>query len=287
MIAVESIPQLNGRRALAAMRLGTAGAALANCEVCIHRCGVDRQRGPAGVCGAASAPRVFSAQVEVGDELELIPTFAIALSGCNIRCAFCITGNESWHAARGTPIDTAALAARATYALETGAAKSIMILGGEPTVHLPWLLAFVALLPEDARVILKTNGLSTAAARDLLDGLFNVWVVDYKFGNDGCAQELSRTSGYCAAVEETLVLAGDRADLIVRHLLMPGHVECCWKPIAAWIAEHLPAAKVSLRFGYWPAWKAESIPGLDRPIAGTEQADALAVAHRFGLRLIP
>ena len=268
-------------------RLAAARAALAHCEVCAHRCGVDRLAGPAGICGAGSSPRIFSAQVEVGDELELIPSFTIALSGCNMRCAFCITGDESWHAARGTQIDTAVLAARAARALENGTAKSILILGGEPTVHLPWLLEFAALLPADARLILKTNGLSTAPARELLDGLFDVWLVDFKFGSNSCAMELSRTPGYRAALEETLLWAAEHAELIVRHLLMPGHVECCWKPVAAWIAEHLPEAKVSLRFGYWPAWKAERIPGLDRPISDTEQADALAIAQHFGLHLIP
>lgn len=275
------------RRALAAGRIEGAVAALAHCEVCVQRCGVDRRHGPAGVCGAAGAPRIFSSQVEVGDELELIPVFAIALSGCNIRCAFCITGDESWHAARGTAIDTAKLAARATNALKTGAAKSILILGGEPTIHLPWLVEFVSLLPEDARVVLKTNGLSTAPAREMLDGLFDVWLVDFKFGNDRCALELSRTPGYRGAIEETLAWAVDHADLIVRHLLMPGHLDCCWKPIAAWLSEHLPDAKVSLRFGYWPAWQAARTPGLDRPITTAEQTEALAIARHFGLHLIP
>lgn len=229
----------------------------------------------------------FSAQVEVGDELELIPAFTIALSGCNLRCAFCITGDASWHAARGAEIDTLALAARAADAVTSGLAKTILILGGEPTVHLPWLIEFVTLLPDDARLILKTNGLSTGAARELLDGLFDVWLVDFKFGDDRCAFDLSGTSGYRAAVGETLLWANARADLIVRHLLMPGHVECCWKPVAAWIAEHLPMAKVSLRFGYWPAWKAERIPGLDRPITLAEQTEALAIARQFRLHLIP
>jgi putative pyruvate formate lyase activating enzyme len=273
--------------ALATTAHEAAMSALGECELCAHRCGVNRLAGPAGMCGAGSVPRIFSAQIEVGDEMELIPAFTIALSGCNMRCAFCITGDESWHAGRGRDPDTAALAARAARAIESGAAKSVLILGGEPTVHLPWLLEFAALLPAEAHLILKTNGLSTAHARELLDGVFDVWLVDFKFGSNDCAMKLSRTPGYRAALEETLVWASTRTDLIVRHLLMPGHIECCWKPIAAWLAEHLPEVKVSLRFGYWPAWQAERIAGLDRAITTAEQADAVAIAQRFGLRLIP
>ena len=53
-------------------------------------------------------------------------------------------------------------------------------------MHLPWLLEFAALLPAEAPLILKTNGLSTAHARELLDGVFDVWLVDFKFGSDDC-----------------------------------------------------------------------------------------------------
>jgi putative pyruvate formate lyase activating enzyme len=278
---------LRSRRAVAAGRFEIARAALARCELCSHRCGVNRLLRPAGVCNAWHVPRIFSAQVEVGDELELIPSFAIALSGCNMRCNFCITGDESWHASRGRTVDTIALARAATRALESGAARSVLILGGEPTVHLPWLLELVSQLPGDARLILKTNGLSTPEARALLAGLFDVWLVDFKFGDDRCAGELARTAGYCASVRDTLKWAESDAELIVRHLLMPGHVDCCWRAVAAWLSRHMPKTKVSLRFGYWPAWKALRMPGMNRPICNKEQELALTVAHDLGLRLIP
>jgi putative pyruvate formate lyase activating enzyme len=286
-MATPARKSFRGRQALAAARFEIASAALARCELCSHRCGVNRLLRPAGVCNAGHVPRIFSAQVEVGDELELIPSFAIALSGCNMRCSFCITGDESWHASRGQMVDTTALARSATRALESGAARSLLVLGGEPTVYVPWLLELVSRLPEDARLILKTNGLSTPEARALLAGLFDVWLVDFKFGDDRCAWELARMAEYCAPVRETLKWAEADAELIVRHLVMPGHVDCCWGPVAAWLSRHIPTAKVSLRFGYWPAWKALRMPGMNRPICNKEEELALAVAHDLGLRLIP
>lgn len=264
-----------------------AEAALATCEICHHRCGVDRLSGPAGRCGAGAGAHVFSAQIEVGDEMEIIPTYAVALAGCNMRCAFCITGDESWHPQRGQPLTAATMAGRAGAAIESGRASSVQILGGEPTVHLPWLLELVAAMPEHARLVLKTNGLSTAAARSLLDGLFDLWIVDFKFGGDTCAENLSRTPGYTAAVRETLRWAAGHTDLIIRHLLMPGHVECCWRPVAEWIACHLPGEKVSLRSGYWPSWRAADHPGLDRPLEPGELSSAREIARRFNLNLVP
>ena len=74
------------------------------------------------------------------------PSFAIAFSGCDLRCAFCITGAESWNPRAGEPFQAAELARQAANAVDRGA-RTIMILGGEPTVHLPAALELVALLP--------------------------------------------------------------------------------------------------------------------------------------------
>ncbi|MDB6076349.1 MAG: Radical superfamily protein [Akkermansiaceae bacterium] len=278
---------LPARARLALERLEKARAALATCEICLHRCSVNRLAGPAGRCGADAEPHVFSAQVEVGDEWELIPAYAIALAGCNMRCSFCITGDESWHPQRGHWLDAVTVAGRAAAAIESGRARSLLVLGGEPTIHLPWLLKLVASMPDKAHLVLKTNGLSSAPAREILADLFDVWVVDFKFGCDACAAELSRTPGYTAAVCETLLWAAEHTDLIIRHLLLPGHVECCWRPAAEWIASRLPLAKVSLRAGYWPSWRAVNQAPLNRPLASGELSAATEIARSLNLRLVP
>jgi len=274
-----------GRAALAADRARQARAALAACRLCAHDCGVNRLAGQRGVCRATDETRVFSAQVEVADELELIPTFAIALSGCDLRCAFCITGLESWNPLAGQRLDPSGLAARAARALDRGA-RSVMILGGEPTIHLPAALEIVAGLPDAAPLVWKTNAHSSAQARSLLDGVFDVWLADYKFGNDACASRLAQIENYTAVVRENLLWANARRGLIVRHLLLPGHVMCCWEPMARWIATALPSARVSLRSGFWPAWKAGRHPELRGTVGRTEECRATAIARNYGLHLI-
>lgn len=274
------------RSELAARRAQAARASLSCCHLCAHQCGADRSAGPAGRCHAGPFGRVFSAQTEVADELVLGPVFAIALAGCDLRCDFCITGRESWDARAGEPLDAAALAARAVAAQNAGA-QTIMILGGEPTVHLPDVLVLVAHLPDSAQLAWKTNAHASPFARTLLEGIFDVWVADFKFGNDACANRLARTPDYLGPVCETLRWAARDHDLIVRHLLMPGHVECCWQPIAAWLAHHLPGTPVSLREGFWPAWRARSHRELTGPATSNELARAHAIAYAHGLRLLP
>jgi putative pyruvate formate lyase activating enzyme len=289
MIATLPVAQPARRRsrsAVAAERALIAREMLANCHLCAHHCGVNRLHGSAGLCHAGAQTQFFSAQVEVSDELELIPTFAVALCGCDLRCDFCITGKSSWNPAAGVGLDVNSMANRAKEAL-AGGARSIMILGGEPTIHLPAVLELVSALPDDARLVWKTNAHGSAEARALLDGMFDVWLADYKFGNDDCARSLAKVADYSAIVRENLMWAGVHSELIVRHLLMPGHVECCWRPAAEWLAKCLPGVKVNLRSGFWPAWQSGRHPEFKQPIRAVETNMALTIAREHGLDLIP
>ncbi len=273
------------RSARARTRAALAHAALADCRFCAHPCGVNRLAGERGLCHAGREVHVFSAQVEVSDELELIPTFAIAFSGCDLRCDFCITGAPSWNPRLGEPLGLETLAARAKDALADGA-RTIMILGGEPTVHLPAALELVAALPDSAKLVWKTNAHGSAQARNLLDGLFDVWLADFKFGNDACARRLAKIPDYVRVVQENLRWADEHSELIVRHLLMPGHVECCWRPVAEWLASELPGVKVNLRSGFWPAWHSARHAELRGTVSRAESELAKGIAGECGLNLV-
>jgi putative pyruvate formate lyase activating enzyme len=73
---------------------------------------------------------------------------------------------------------------------------------------------------------------------------------------------------------------------MVRHLLMPGHVECCWQPVAEWLASSLPAVKVNLRSGFWPAWQAARHPELRGTVSTPESEQAWEIAHECRLNLV-
>ena len=274
------------RASLARERALAARMMLTDCHFCAHHCGVNRVNGPLGACRTGTESRVFLSQTELTDELELVPTFAIAFSGCDLRCDFCITGAESWSARAGEPFEADVTAAKAKAALKDGA-RTIMILGGEPTIHVHAALELLALLPDSAKLVWKTNAHGSAQARDLLEGMFDVWLADFKFGNDDCARRLAKVPGYLEVVKENLLWANAHSELIVRHLLMPGHVCCCWEPVAAWLAENLPGVKVNLRSGFWPAWRARFHKELSGTVSRNEAGLARQIAECCGLNLIP
>lgn len=266
-------------------RAAAAWAALADCRLCAHLCGVNRLAGEQGLCHAGTEVRVFSAQVEVSDEVELVPMYSIALSGCDLRCDFCITGRESWNSRAGRRLDVAAVAAQARDALRNGA-RTVMILGGEPTIHLPAALDIVAALPADAKLVWKTNAHESEEAHAFLDGLFDVWLADFKFGNDACAERLAKVPDYSAVTRRNLLWAATQSELIVRHLLMPGHVDCCWQPVAAWLQAELPGVKVNLRAGFWSGWHAKRHAELRATVSAGERERAWKIAEAYQLNLI-
>ena len=119
-----------------------------------------------------------------------------------------------------------------------------------------------------------------------MDGMFDIWLADFKFGNDTCAQNLAKTPDYVRVVKENLRWAAAHSELIVRHLLMPGHVECYWQPVAEWLAGNLPGTRVNLRSGFWPAWQVSRHVDMCRTVSTSESERAIDLARHLGLNLI-
>jgi len=266
------------------LRLAQARRHLSDCTLCEHRCAADRLAGERGPCKAGPVPRVFRHRVEWGEEEELCPSHIFYLSGCDWRCKFCIAEANAFDPSRGVPLTADFL----REALEQGRAKgarNLQWLGGEANIHLPGILEAMAEIDDMPPVIWKSNFHMTPDVFDLLDGVVAVYLADFKFGSDACARNLARVDDHHRIVTRNLLLAADRADLIVRHLFMPGHLDCCTKPVIDWMAEHLPETKFSLRDGFLPRWQANVI-GLGRTPADQEIAAAREYACDAGLRCI-
>ncbi len=220
---------------------------LKHCELCEWRCGVDRTSGERGPCGLGAETRVVQHYVSVTEEAEIIPALRVYLAGCNFRCCFCDTAPECLDAGRGEVVDPCAYATR-------GGLKSISVLGGEPTLHAQTLRAWAA--GAGVPLAINTNLYMTPLTLELLDGVAAWYLADFKFGNDECARRLAGVPKYSAVVRRNLTWIVGRTPLIVRHLLMPGHLDCCLRPVAEWLAANLPGTRFQLYTGFVPCWRA-------------------------------
>jgi len=266
-------------------RAEAARATLTRCRLCAFECGADRTMGPAGACRSDAVSRVFHEGVEWAGERELVPSYVISLSGCNMACSFCLTGGPSQDGRAGRPLEADALGAR--IAKQAPHLRSVTILGGEPSIHLDGALEIAARIPGALPLVWKTNAYMSREALALLDGIPKVVLADYKFGNDECSSTLARVPRYTEVVRANLRWAAERGRLIVRHLLMPGHISCCLAGVAEWMARDLPGVPLSLMTGYLPVFRAAGDPTMGRTVGSNEVAKAWDIVRSLKLPLAP
>ena len=229
--------------------------------------------------------RVYKHRVEYGEEWELVPSHLFYLSGCDLRCAFCVAEANAFDPRRGRPLTAEWLATAVELGRDEGA-RTLQWVGGEPTIHLPAILDAMAGCSELPRIVWKSDFHGTSEAFALLDGVVDVYLADFKFGDDGCARRVAGIENYRAILTRNLVRASRQGDLIVRHLLLPGHFDCCYRPIVAWLRTNMPDVKFSIRDSYLPSWQAFRHAELARPLEPGAGDRARDLAARAGMRVI-
>jgi putative pyruvate formate lyase activating enzyme len=303
---------------------------LTHCNFCKWECGVDRSVGAKlGACKLAAETRVSSWFHHTGEELVYRGrqgSGTIFFTSCNMRCAFCQNGDISTDRLNGEPVTARMLAAMA-WRLRSEGCHNVNWVGGDPAIHLHTIVEAIAQLeelephtaeldaafatkadwflhapvaPEGARyagrfnvpMLWNSNFYLSDEAMRLLRVLIDVWLPDHKFGPGRCAIELARTPRYWETVNAHLLKLRDWGeDFTIRHLVMPGHVDCCTVPVLEWIAATLPGVPVNVMDQYHPdnycdpaneKYQERYAPLARRP-SPKEIAVAYAHAERLGI----
>ncbi len=251
--------------------------------LCERRCGVDRLSNARAPCGLGQETWCFKRHISYAEEVELLPSYMVYFAGCNFRCRFCVQGPTCFSPRAGVLFEPEASARDFQGVIDRGA-RTINLLGGEPSLHLHTILELAAAAEHPLPLVLNTNMYMSPEVIDLLDGVIALYIADFKFGSDRCAQEIAGIDRYTEVVTRNLIAASKRADLIVRHLLMPGHVDCCLRPVAEWLHAHLPGVRFTLMTGYVPAWQAAGSRGdLARTLTETERREAQQILSELSL----
>ncbi len=254
-----------------------------HCRLCPRDCGVDRTAGERGYCGLDDKAHCFREMLHRAEEAELSPSHQVYFSGCNLRCGYCTVVEWNEQPLAVPEMDLEELV-RAVDRRRQQGARNINLLGGEPTASLPGILALLARVRSTTQVVLNSNMYYNDCVDDLLRGLIDVCLADLKCGNPRCAAALLDAEDYVEVARRTIRRAAEHADLIVRHLLLPGHQDCCLRPTLQWLAAELPQVKVSLRTNYVPPIEAAFAP--TQYVTSREAEAALDYARHLGLHLI-
>jgi len=277
----------DGATTLLALKTELARRILKSCDLCERKCGVNRAARERGHCGVLET-RICSEFLHMGEEPDLVPSYTVFFAGCTFNCVFCQNWDISTRPESGIVIDPGELAAMIESRAEggrTGAARNVNWVGGDPTSNLPFILEVLERCDANIPQVWNSNMYITEKTLRLLEGVIDIYLTDFKYGNDVCAQRLSNADDYTKVVTRNHLLARKQAEMIIRHLVLPNHFDCCTAPILKWISENLDGVKVNVMSQYRPEHWARDYDDISRPLRMSEYRDALELAEELGLDL--
>lgn len=270
-----------GLQVLQALALGE----LSHCDLCGWKCGVNRFLGERGKCGLGSQFFASDPFIHVAEESVINPAAVTNLAGCALRCKYCIA-YKTWKPENFNPLDTKAYWDK-TRELMKGQIPVNTIEFTNPTESLPAVIGVLASAPEDLRkpVVMNCHLYGSQCFYELAAPVTDIWLPDLRYGNNGCAQALSGIDRYMEYAKlglDEMVKSG--AKVLVRILVLPGHVSCCHEPALKLLAEYKPRVWVSILDQYVPEHEAHLDPNLKRRPTGSEIAEVETLVKKFGLR---
>ncbi len=266
------------------LKVELARRILKSCHFCERRCGFDRTAGKVGVCGVGERSRIASEFMHHGEESVLIPSYTIFFNGCTFHCQYCQNWDISQYPNAGGEVSPQTLAKLVEGAREDGA-RNVNWVGGDPTPNLHNILVALNECKVSIPSVWNSNMYCSLEAMKLLFGTQDVYLTDFKYGNNECALRYSKVPNYFEVVARNHKLAFADAELIIRHLVLPEGLECCTRPVLKWILDNLGAmVRTNVMEQYRPEAKAYKYPEISSRLTGDEFRRALEIAREVGLQ---
>ena len=263
-----------------------------NCNLCPRQCGVDRTAGEKGFCGCPDIALVAKTMVHKWEEPVLAGnggSGAIFFGGCTLGCTYCQNRSISKSPA-GKSMDSFQLRAVMEDLIAQGAENIDLV---TPTHFLPTILPALE-KPLPVPVVYNCGGYESVETIRILSGKIDIYLPDMKYADNALAVFLSGATDYfetaSAAIREMVKQVGPVQwdgekvvrGVIIRHLILPGHVENSLK-VLDWIADTFTPGEVlvSLMRQYTPM--AGLAAPLDRTVTDEEYDAVLSWMYLNGL----
>lgn len=276
-------------------------AALRDCALCPRRCHVDRTAGRTGYCGAGPGFGIGSICIHRGEEPVLVGEKGICnifFTRCNLQCAYC--QNYQISRSRGGveehTLDLDGVLQRVARHLDDGVRRVGFV---SPSHCIPQMMQIIRAL-ETRRprpvFVYNTNSYDLVDTLRALDGVIDVYLPDLKYMDPALSERLSGARDYpavaAAALREMYRQKGSRigldpaggieTGLILRHLVLPGHVENSLECLRFIAGDLSPAVHLSMLAQYRPTPSVSADPDLGRTLRRDEYDAVLAEMDRLG-----
>ncbi|MCD6262643.1 MAG: radical SAM protein [Deltaproteobacteria bacterium] len=280
-------------------RVETAVRVLEECTLCPRQCRVNRTEGQEGVCRTGRRAIVASYNAHFGEESPLVGKYGsgtIFISSCNLLCSFC-QNFEISHLREGVEVEPEQMAGMMLSLAERGCHNINFV---TPTHVVPQILEALLIAVEGGLrlpLVYNSSGYDEVDTLRLLDGIFDIYMPDFKFWEPQWAERYCNAADYPEkarlAIREMHRQVGDlivnqdgiaERGLLVRHLVMPGGIAGT-KEIMQFIANEIsPNTYVNVMDQYRPCGKAFEDEFINRQLSAHEFRSAKKAALDAGLK---
>ncbi len=272
-----------------------------NCALCPRQCHANRQHGR-GYCGEGHEVRVVRASLHMWEEPCISGqsgSGTVFFPGCPLGCVFC-QNREIAQGGGGHVLTTAQLSRLFLILQERGAANINLV---TPTHFVPQIIE--ALLLSKAAglrvpVVYNTSGYERVETLRRLEGLVDIYLPDLKYYSSELSARYSNARDYflyaSRAVAEMVRQVGGpcfdrtwngeqmmRRGVIVRHLVLPGHVRDSREVIKYLYDTYKDDIFISIMSQYTPPAKPADDPVLGRRVTPREYERVVDYAIGLGV----
>ena len=271
------------------------------CRLCPRECGVNRVHGQIGYCGMTAELMAARAALHYWEEPCISGTEGsgtVFFSGCTLRCVFC-QNHQIASGEIGKPVTEERLSQIFLELQQQGANNINLVTAGHFLPMVTAALRDAKLQGLTIPVVYNTGGYEKPEMLELLEGLVDIWLPDYKYRSSQLAKKYSCAEDYpnraAEALKEMVRQAGRpvfdergmmKKGVIVRHLVLPGCVHDSKDVLEYLWDTYGDQIYVSIMGQYTPLPHVEVYPELNRRITKEEYEEVVDYARFLGMKQV-
>lgn len=246
---------------------------LEKCEVCPHKCKINRKNNKIGRCKASDKVKIALYSTHDFEEPCISGkkgSGTVFFSNCNLNCVYC-QNYEISQQGKGKEISIEELA---NIFLEQQNKNVENINLVTPTSYVPQIIEAIKIAKERGLkipIVYNTNGYENIETIKKLEGYIDIYLPDLKYAENKLGKRYSKIEDYfeiaTKAIKEMENQIGSpkfndegiiQRGVLVRHLVLPNNIENS-KKVLKWMKDNLKEdTYVSIMAQYFPTFKAKT-----------------------------
>ena len=258
---------------------------LKSCNICPHKCGVNRVNGIKGRCKCDNKIKIALASVHNYEEPCISGkngSGTVFFSNCNLNCVYC-QNYEISQLGKGKEITIEHLAQIFIKQQEKNVNNINLV---TPTMYVPQIIEAIKIARKkglNIPIIYNSNGYENVETIKKLNGYIDIYLPDLKYYSNEIAKKYSKIDNYfetaISAIKEMQKQVGNpifneegiiQKGVIIRHLILPHHL-LNTKNILKYVKENFDEnTYISIMAQYFPTYKAKEDKLINRKLTKKE-----------------